>query len=329
MLEHSSDDLTQAILQTVAYSDIFDYPLTAREIHRYLTGVHASLQEVVQALEEEGIVTRSGDYFTLPGREEIVCIRMQREAHSRGLMPRAIQYGRVLGTLPYIRMVALTGSLAVMNVSKDQDFDYMLVTAPGRLWTARAFALAFNRFTRLLGHTLCPNLIISETTLEWPLHDLYSARELCQMIPITGMKVYDRLFTANLWMQDFLPNVLNANAANLTNSANGEEKNSRNLPVREIRVKTLQNLLELFLGGKLGDRFEQWDMNRKIARFSKQPGCGDETIFNADVCQGNFHHHRKWTYAAFEEKLNALAAVPGGDVAITHSTRTAIGAYKT
>lgn len=328
MLEHSSDYLAQAILQTVAYSDIFDYPLTAREIHRYLTGVHASLEEVVQAVEKEGIVTRICDYFTLPGREEIVRIRMQREAHSRELMPRAIGYGRVLGTLPYIRMVALTGSLAVMNVSKAQDFDYMLVAAPGRVWTARAFALALNRFTRLQGYTLCPNLIVSETALEWPLHDLYSARELCQMIPITGMKVYDRLFTANLWMQDFLPNVLNANAANLANSANGEEKNSRNLPVREIRVKTLQNLLELFLGGKLGDRFEQWEMNRKIARFSKQPGFGDETIFNAEVCQGNFHHHRKWTYAAFEEKLNSLAAVRDGDVAITHSPRTAIGANR-
>lgn len=313
MLEHSSANLARAILQTVAYSDIFDYPLTARELHRYLTGVHVSLEEVVQAVEKEDIVARTGDYFTLPGREEIVRIRMQREAHSRELMPRAIQYGRVLGTLPYIRMVALTGSLAVMNVSKDQDFDYMLVTAPGRLWTARAFALAFNRFTRLQGYTLCPNLIVSETTLEWRLHDLYSAHELYQMIPISGMNVYSKLIKANEWAKKFLPNGWQTSEA----PKNGETSGV-----------SLLKFLELPLQGKLGDQFEKWEMNRKIARFSKQPGFGEETIFNAEVCQGNFHHHRKWTYTAFEEKLNALAAVPDGEMALTQSPRTAIGANR-
>jgi len=325
MLEHSSDKIRQAILQTVAYSDIFDYPLTAREIHRYLTNVCASLEKVVRAVEEEGIVTRVGNYFTLPGREEIVRIRMQREAHSHELIARAIQYGRVLGSLPYIRMVALTGSLAVMNVSRNEDFDYMLVTAAGRVWTARAFALAFNRLTRLRGYTLCPNLIVSETALEWPLQDLYSARELYQMIPIAGMAVYRRLLAANVWARGFLPNALNAS---------GDGKSSQNWHFRESRVKTRQ-VLEIPLNGKLGDRFEKWEMNRKIARFSRQAGFGIETIFNAEICQGNFHHHRKWTHEAFEKKLSALAAFSSmarsdscGEVLLSQSPGTAIGANR-
>lgn len=296
MLEHSLDNLSRAVLQTVAYSDIFDYPLTAREIHRYLIGVEASLEEVARTVADEEIFTRTGDYFTLPGREEIVSIRIQRERHSRGLFPRSIQYGRMLGVLPYIRMVALTGSLAVLNVSKDQDFDYMLVTVPGRVWMARAFALAFNRFVRLQGHRLCPNLIVSETSLEWPLHDLYSARELYQMIPIVGIDVYHRLLAENAWAQDFLPNALNAKNAD------------KNLRMSEFGVGRLQHLLEFLLNGKLGDRIERWEMNRKIARFSQQAGFGEETIFNAEVCQGNFHHHRKWTKEAYENRLSNLRA---------------------
>jgi len=332
MLEHSLDNLSRAILHTVAYSDIFDYPLTAREIHRYLTGVQASLEEIVQVVGNHSIITRTGNYFTLPGREEIVSIRMQREEHSRELRPHAIRYGRILSSLPYIRMVALTGSLAVMNVSKNEDFDYMLVTAPGRVWTARAFAVTINRLTRLQGYTLCPNLIVSETALEWPLHDLYSARELYQMIPITGLDVYRRLLAANRWAQDFLPNALSAHS---TNNANWKEKDSRNLAIRDTRVKTFQNLVELSLDGQLGDHFEKWEMNRKIARFSKQAGFGTETIFNAEVCQGNFHHHRTWTREAFENRLFAFAAVSkmprsdtGGELALTQSLGTAIGANK-
>ena len=306
-MEHSSENISRAVLQTVAYSDIFDYPLTAPEIHRYLTGLKASLEEVVHAMGSDGIVTRTGDYFTLPGREEIVSIRTKREVYSRKLLPRALRYGHMLGNLPYIRMVALTGSLSVMNVSEHQDFDYMLVTAPGRVWTARAFALALNRFARLQGYTLCPNLIISEKALKWTQRDLYSARELCQMMPITGFDMYHRLMEVNKWVGDFLPNAY-------------LECNS--LPAQtQRRTVAFQNLLEFLFRGKLGDRFEQWEMRRKITRFSNQAGFGEETIFNAEVCQGNFHHHRKWTQEAFENKLHVIASGAKYSEAISYVNR--------
>ncbi|HET9907860.1 MAG TPA: hypothetical protein VFQ23_14510 [Anaerolineales bacterium] len=292
MLDHSSRDLSRAILQTVAYSDLFDYPLSAREIHRYLTGIKASLEEVVRALREDGVVGQTDSYFTLHGREEIVRIRMQRVFHSSLLLPSAIAYGRMLGNLPYIRMVALTGSLAVMNVSGNPDFDYMLVTTPGRLWIARAFALALNRLARLQGYTLCPNLLVSELALEWPEKDLYSARELCQMIPIAGFDTYRRLLQVNRWIERFLPNAY----AEL----------EKTLPAVGKPAGAFQALLEFVLLGNFGSRFEQWEMNRKIARFSKQAGFGEETVFTAEVCQGNFHHHRKWTREMFENKLSVL-----------------------
>jgi hypothetical protein len=285
--------LERAILETLAYSDIFEYPLRLDELHRYLPTL-ADVDElpiVLSALNAQ--VGKSNDFYFLRGREEIVQIRMQRAPHSGKLLPTALRYGRVLGALPFIRMVALTGSLAVLNISKNVDFDYMLVTKPGRVWTARAFAVLFNRIVRRFGHTICPNLILSENALEWPLHDLYSARELCQMIPITGMQIYYRLLKMNEWATDFLPNAF--------------QDHNRALSKNEPRqVPALQSLLEFPLRGRFGNRFEQWEMNRKIARFAKQAGFGEETVFNAEVCQGNFHHHRKWTREVFEQKLSAL-----------------------
>jgi len=287
MPDHSPDNLSRAILSTLAYSNIFEYPLTASEIHRYLTGVKASLEEIILTLDVEDLWTRNGNYFTLRGRADIIDIRKQRESHSRMLMPWALRYGRILGFLPFIRMVALTGSLAVMNSSGDADFDYMLVTAPGRVWTARAFALLFNRFTRLLGHTLCPNLIVSENVLEWQTHDLYSARELRQMIPISGMDVYHKLMKANEWIKEFLPNATTRTA-------------------EVFKTPEVWKLIELTLHGKLGDQFENWEMNRKIRRFQQQVGFGEETLFNANICQGNFDQHRKRTKEMLESKLLAL-----------------------
>jgi len=284
--------LERAILETLAYSDIFEHPLRLDELYRYLpflTEVEC-LPQTIESLRDQ--VGEKDGYYFLAGREIIVKIREHREAHSQKLFQFASKYGKIIGALPFIRMVALTGSLAVMNSFNDADFDYMLVAASGRVWIARAFALLFNRITRLFGHVLCPNLIISENTLAWSRHDLYSARELCQMIPVSGLEVYSKLMRVNEWVRDFLPNAIV--------QTSGVSKESD---------VWWQKFLELPLRGKIGDQIEHWEMNRKIERFSKQDGFGEETIFSADTCQGNFDHHRDSTQKMFEERLNALRII--------------------
>jgi hypothetical protein len=117
------------------------------------------------------------------------------------------------------------------------------------------------------------------------------------MIPITGIDMYRKLLKANEWTKEFLPNA-------------SVESNTLSLEILPERARAVQRFMELFLRGKLGERFEAWEMNRKIARFSRQQGFGAETIFTADVCQGNFHHHSKWTRETLEAKLLALAILP-------------------
>ncbi len=292
LLNMFNADLERAIFEALVYSDIFEYPLQLDELHRYLP-MRAQVNELSVALKSlNGRVGKQDDFYFLAGHDEFVDIRKQREARSQALLPHAMRYGKILGSLPFIRMVALTGSLAVLNVSKAADFDYMLVTKKGRVWTARAFALLLNRIAKLFGHTLCPNLIVSEDALEWCLHDLYSARELFQMIPITGLDVYQRLMKANEWAKEFLPNS-DASGGSVTRQHDGQRP-------------SWSRAVELLLRGKLGDKLEAWEMQRKIARFSKQAGFGEETVFNAEVCQGNFHHHRKWTHEVFQEQLRKL-----------------------
>lgn len=282
--------LERAILETLAYSDIFEYPLRLDELHRYLhLCVEAECVSQSMDLLLQGQVGEKDGYYFLDGRENIVGTRELREGSSQSLFRQAIKYGRILGTLPFIRMVALTGSLAVMNGSNDADFDYMLVAASGRVWTARASALLLNRITRFFGYTLCPNLIISENALTWSRHDLYSARELCQMVPISGMDVYYKLMKANEWVGDFLPNAV-VQAPETSKESKAQ----------------WQKFLEFPLQGKLGDRIESWEMKRKIARFTQRKGYSDETIFNTDLCQGNFDHHRDSTQRMFQERLSSL-----------------------
>src|SRR5689334_8725124 len=98
--------LQRAILHTASYADIFDYPLTLPQIHRYLTGLSASLEAVEQALP--GVLQPSGAYYSLLGREALASTRQRREQTAAKLWPLAVRFGRWIARLPFVRMVAVT-----------------------------------------------------------------------------------------------------------------------------------------------------------------------------------------------------------------------------
>ncbi|MBL8090301.1 MAG: hypothetical protein JNJ43_08230 [Anaerolineales bacterium] len=288
----ATKSLSQAILETLAYSDIFDYPLTLDELHKYLT-ISATKEEIKNHVSNINHVGFKEGYYFLENRADIVGIRKTRSIKSIKSLKRALFYGKILGLLPFARMVSITGSLAVLNLSKLADMDYMLVTQPNRLWLARACAVTFGRLMRLFGDKICVNLLVSENALLWPLHDLYSAREMCQMIPITGFATYQKLLHQNQWTKTFLPNAsLELNHFQISS----QDKSS-----------LLQKLLEFLFKGRFGDFIENWAMKLQLNHIFATYGKGLEANFSADICQGNFHDHRKWADEVFAERLNALS----------------------
>ncbi|MBL8098347.1 MAG: hypothetical protein JNK81_04155 [Anaerolineales bacterium] len=288
----TTKSLSQAILETLAYSDIFDYPLTLDELHKYLT-ISATKEEIENHIPKVKHVGFKDGYYFLENRAEIVEIRKTRSMKSIKSLKRALFYGKILGLLPFVRMVSITGSLAVLNLSKLADMDYMLITQPNRLWLARACAVTFGRLMRLFGDKICVNLLVSENALLWPLHDLYSAREMYQMIPITGFATYQKLLHQNQWTKTFLPNAsLELNHFQI----NPQEKSS-----------LIQRLLEFLFKGKFGDFIENWTMKLQLNHIFATYGKGLEANFSADICQGNFHDHRKWADEVFAERLHSLS----------------------
>lgn len=290
-----------AVLQTVAYVDVFDYPLTAAELHRYLIGVPAA-RDTIDAILANGrliphALARHEEYFTLPGRERIVAIRQQREALAQQLWPQARRYGRLIARLPFVRMVAVTGSLAVNNVVEDGDIDYLIVTENGRLWSCRALVILVVRLAARHGLELCPNYFLSEHALALPDHNLYAARELLQMVPLAGAAVYRRLLQLNPWTAHFLPNAHQHRHANRDNAGSAPRHRSF-------------SLLETFLRSPAGHYIEQWEMARKIRKFSRQGGNGTDPTTEADFsphwCKGHFEGHGERTIKKYGERLQKL-----------------------
>ena len=291
--------LKRAILQTVIYADIFDYPLTVTEIRRYLTSLPASVETVAAILQEGGLVpgrlSRVGKYYLLPGREAIIARREQRGEIALRLWPQALLYGRLIAGLPFVRMLAVTGSLAMNNVEETADLDYLVVTKTGRLWLCRALILALGRVAGLRGMQLCPNYLVSERALEFPDRSLYTAHELAQMVPLAGLDIYKRMRDLNPWVRHFLPN---ADGAPSPPAVRVEPQSS---------AAGIQSVFEAVLPAPLAERLEAWEGERKIRRLRAENLNNPEAAFSADLCKGHSNRHGSRTANVLREKLERLS----------------------
>ena len=289
-------DLERAIVQTVAYADVFDYPLTSDEVHRYLIGVPASRSTVRTALSSgrltPEVLSRNGRYFTLAGRESVIETRRGRAQTAAEDWRRAVRYGRTISSLPFVRMVAVTGALAMDNVA-DGDIDYLIVTEPGRLWLCRALVVALVRTAALRGVTLCPNYFLSEQALVLSECNLFTAHEVAQMVPLSGMETYQRLRALNRWTETYLPN------------ASGPPR--RMAPV-EPRPRRTRRILEHTLRSRLGSPIERWEMARKMRKLGQRSNGHAEAAFGPDWCKGHFGDHGQQTLKRYEDRLQALGS---------------------
>ncbi|HET6822551.1 MAG TPA: hypothetical protein VFH34_07865, partial [Anaerolineales bacterium] len=266
--------ILQSVFHTLAYADVFDYPLTVPEVYRYLTSTRGTIEEVTRALSDESLFSQTGGYFTLRGREVIVETRKRRARAAVRLWRKAIRYGRMIASLPFVKMVAITGSLAMNNTDEGKDIDYMIVTAPNHLWTCRALALLVARIAKLEGVSLCPNYLVTINALELKERSLYVAHELAQMIPLSGMEIYKEIRQRNDWVNDYLPNA----------------SETPDLPEGTESVKTystVQRILERLLRLPFGQWLEKWEMKRKIARLTREQSQSFESYFSTDVCKGH------------------------------------------
>ena len=312
--------LREAIRWTVLYGSIFDYPLTREEVYRFLMAPGGSREEVEIAIDDalgggDGLAT-NGLFLYPQGRSDTVRTRLRRRENARRVWRRARVYARLMWTLPYVRMVAVTGALAMDNVEKGDDIDFMVVTEPGRLWVTRGMILILVRLARAWGDTLCPNYIISSRALRLEQQDPYTAHELAQMTPIHGRQVAERLWAENAWCREFLPNA----------RSRGDEGTDDSLPGILMALKALGQAV---LDQPLGSRIERWEQRRKIAKLSRDvPLHRSETHYTADVCKGHADGHgsrvlQLWAmqieqhrggYDVFRPDLNGVPLDPHADL---------------
>ncbi|MFQ3647052.1 MAG: hypothetical protein SNJ54_16210 [Anaerolineae bacterium] len=290
--------MESAILRTVLYADIFDFPLTVEEIYLYLIGREAeSVREIECLLASsarlQALLCQQQGYVFLRSRPELIARRLERQAHAAPLLHTAQRYGHWLAQIPFVRMVAITGAVAMNNPSHPaDDIDYMLIVQPGRVWLTRALAIALVRLARLRGVELCPNYVLAADKLPQTRTDLYVAHELAQMRPVYGYAHYRDLLEANDWAWDFLPN------------------SSAQPPLANEAQLMLKRTLEYLLGGRLGNLLDALEYRRKSARFQQRIQADAAAVIGPHAVKGHFQDHGQRILAAYHERLARYDVAP-------------------
>lgn len=210
--------MERAILQTLCYHDIFDYPLTLEEIHRFLIGKEASLKKLKSIISHQSsIINHNNGFYFLKGRKHLVELRKKREEYGKKKLLIAKKIIRFLRLIPTIKMIAITGALAVNNVKEEDDIDFLIVASKNRLWLTRIQAVLlielFASRPQLdkgrLQDAICLNIFLDENHLQIPREkqNLFVAHELVQMKLLWQKdNVYQKILKENQWVKKFLPN---------------------------------------------------------------------------------------------------------------------------
>jgi hypothetical protein len=295
---------TQEVLKPILYADIFDYPLTFDEIYKFLE-FKASPEEVesmlAEALARREIIVVDG-YYSLAHKPHLVAKRQERWQASQTLWPKAVFYGRWIASLPFIRLVSVTGSLAVDNPRDGvDDIDYLIVTSPKRLWLCRALIILMVKFGNRRGVYLCPNYILTENVLYFEENNLFVAREMLQMIPLYGRQFYLKMRQLNDWVINYLPQGAGLNLHRVDDRLSTGQC-------------TLKKMGEIILGGFIGDALEKILQKIQITKHmnrAKKVGALDKVIFTADLCKGHYDGHNQKTMQAYQQRVQNHTAAPG------------------
>lgn len=210
--------LSLAVLKALTYSDLFDYPLTLDEIHKFTPhkAGKAEVQKTLRLLKNETLVAKRQGYWVLRGREEITTLRSKRNIESQRKLAIAKKAVRIISILPSVQFVGISGSLSCLNAKKNDDIDFFVITKPSTVWLTRFLTttlldLANKRRRRgdsQVKDKICLNMFVAEDALEFKKGDLYLAREIAQLKPLYDRNgAYRALIERNSWwLNGFLPN---------------------------------------------------------------------------------------------------------------------------
>lgn len=236
-MSSTTSELQKNILATLVYYDILNYPMTGFEMYKYLMRLPGfqrsvpdenkkySLAEVITELENDSLkkfIEEYNGFYFLHGRKELVGRRLTKNKIANKKTRILIKIAKWLRFAPFVRMIAMTGSLAMKNTDLQSDLDLLIVLKKGKIFTGRALVtlithlLGKRRYDDKIKDRACLNHFLTEDDLEISIKENFLASEYSLRIwPIFGWHNFHEFQEKNKWINKYKPNFWSDEIPNL------------------------------------------------------------------------------------------------------------------
>jgi hypothetical protein len=203
------DDRELAIARSVLYAALFDYPLTLAQLRETLIESSQTPSEILAVFDAsqalQAIVEFRDGFFVPKGRADLIEERRRREARSRAFLMSHRLLLALVCAMPYVRLVALSGSIAHLNLDGAGDLDLFIVTRGRRVWSVAVAVVVLAKLLRRR-RIVCANFTIADSRLTLEQQDLFTASQIIHLKPLIGRDVYRQFLAANPFVFQFYPN---------------------------------------------------------------------------------------------------------------------------
>ena len=283
MTKTPADDLCMAIDEVLAWSSMFHHHLSFSDLFRNLQQA-CSEEELKEAVAQAShLRLEAGAVLSTRHSRNPEFATMQRLAQQH--LEDTSYVLSILVACPYITGLSITGSVAAGMNGEDGDVDVLIITKPGWVWRVRALAIYLSH-KHPNGRLLCPNMVMAEDSLSFS-PSLYSAREMMQMIPIKDTGGLTKLYRANRWVGEVLPNA---------------EPKARYVVNGERWGPWWWRLMTLPV---LGPVIERWESARRIKELKTASESG-EAVYTRSVCRGHEHRHKQRIETMYTRIVEAM-----------------------
>jgi hypothetical protein len=281
------------ILKVLAYFDIFHYPLTKKEIKKFLDTAFPDslLEERLQQLLANKIIFQHQEFYSLHNNVLLVHRRKEGNLRAQRLLPKGLKIGRFLFHFPYVRAVCISGSLSKNFADEKADIDFFIITKANRLWLARTMMHLFKKLTFLTGHQhyFCMNYYIDEKALLIEPQNIFTAVEITTLLPVRGKEAMKDFLSINDWNHQYFPGYVHTELKNEISSG-----------------AWIKKLTEWLFDNRAGDYLDQWLFRLTTDRWQKKTRQGKRNKNGRTMNLITGKHFARSNPGAFQEKVLSL-----------------------
>lgn len=302
--------LRKRLFMTVAYFDVFDFPLKKSGLQRLIIGNNnCNKTELYKLIEDMEALQTSGELVFLKGRSNNIDKWKNNEIYAKKLIRKAIKKRKIFKFIPFLKLVTVCNYLPYGIAEANSDIDLFIVSERNRIFTLRLFMTVMTQIFAMRRHSdkiegrYCLSFYIDEQNMNLKdllinPYDLYFAYWQIALLPLYGEgRVFKKFKSENLWIEEYF-----------SNSAQRYE-----IPENIYNKKSLIVIfLERLLRGKFGDFFESKLESYFMSRHKKlKDGLPSNASVEVSKRRLKFHNNDKRLYfkREFEKRLDYLSTL--------------------